>query len=115
MNDYLKEHDLNAPPVGFPVNQPFDPRAMHYFGFLANGQEIRNMSAVRILASWQYANQPTTFSPPTFPSVDIVLDPGETVRYDELHDRAHVIVWIDPSAGIPTGPANVRIRAWAKI
>lgn len=115
MPDYLKDQDLNPPPVGFPVIQPQDPRAMHYFGFLADGQEIKNMSPVRILGTFEYVNQPVPFGPPPFPRIDIILDPGEGVRYDELHERRHVVLWIDPSGGpLPTGPVNVRVRAWAR-
>ena len=36
MRDYLREIDLNPPAaMGGPINNPLDPRAMHYFGFLA--------------------------------------------------------------------------------
>lgn len=117
MSDYLKLVDLNPTINGgiARIDQPFDSRAMHYFGFTSDGQEIRNMSGFRIFASFQYANQPAQFLPAMFPVADLVIDPGETARYDELHERAHVLVWLDPAGIPPLGTAvTVRVRAWKR-
>jgi hypothetical protein len=121
MSDYLKDQDLNPTINGGAarVDQPFDPRAMHYFGFTANGQELRNMSPFRMFVSWSYVNQPTPFTGGPFPQVDAVLEPmgsgGDVIRYDLDHDRSHVVLWLDPAAIPPVGIAvNSRVRAWSK-
>jgi hypothetical protein len=118
-NDYFKEIDLN-PAVGGLVNNPLDPRATHYFGFLAEGQDISIVNPItpqpRIAVSWQFANQPTPAPVPPQPSIDAILDfngTGPGLHYEFHHDRSHVIVWWDPSAAVPTGPAVIRVRAWA--
>lgn len=122
-HDYLKEIDLNPPPAaGGPVTNPLDARAMHYFGFLSEGQEILPVQPVttpsRTLVSWHYANQPTISAVPPPPLIDAVIDfPGSPfpgLRYDSHHERAHVVVWLDPTTAPPPGqPCVVRIRAWA--
>lgn len=119
-NDYLKEVDLN-PAIGGLVNNPLDPRAMHYFGFVSEGQDLALVSPTppnpRVAVSWQYANQPTAVPVPPPPPIDGILDfsggmPG--LHYEFHHDRSFVIVWYDPSAPPPpAGPVVVRIRAWA--
>lgn len=123
-SDYLREIDLNPPPaMGGPVTSPNDPRAMHYFGFLADGQELSLVpptgGPMRVLASFAYANAPLPLPamqpPPVMP--DAVLDftgvtPG--VRYELNHERHHVHVWIDSSVPPPTTPIIVRIRAWRR-
>ena len=125
MQDYLKELDLNPPPaMGGPVNNPLDVRAMHYFGGLSNGQEIKVSPPTaagfpRVLVSWQFASQPTVTSPTPLPAIDEIIDftSGMPIlRYDENHDRSHVIVWMDPAGPIlpPGTPMIVKIRAWAK-
>lgn len=122
MSDYLKDQDLN-PTINLGsarVDQPFDPRAMHYFGFVANGQELRNMCPFRMFGTWSYVNQPTPFTGGPFPAVDFVLDPagsgGDVIRYDENHDRGHVVVWLDPAAIPPVGiVCNLRVRAWSRV
>lgn len=124
MHDYLREIDLNPPPaMGGPINNPLDPRAMHYFGFLSEGQEIVLVQPFtggppRIFISWQYANNPLPppAAPQPPPPVDAIADfsggpPG--VRYETHHERAHAIIWLDPNAPTPTGPMTVRVRAWA--
>lgn len=121
MRDYLKELDLNPPlGLGGPVNNPTDPRAMHYFGFLSEGQELVLVPGVggtsRVFASWHYVNQPLLTLPVPPPLVDVVLDFASgppVVRYEGFHERAHAIVWLDPAAPIVTGPLIVRLRAWA--
>lgn len=120
MSDYLREIDLN-PAVGGPITNPLDPRAMHYFGFLSEGQEISLVQPFtgtpRVLVSFHYANQPTAVPPAVQPPIDGVVDFSggpPALRYDENHNRAHVIVWQDPAAPPPTGPQVVRVRAWSK-
>jgi len=61
--DYFKEIDLNpVPALGGIVNNPLDPRAMHFFGFTAEGQDIQLVNPIsgvpRVAVSWQFANQP---------------------------------------------------------
>lgn len=126
MHDFLKEIDLNPPPaLGGPIVNPLDGRAMHYFGFKSDGQEIAltpptSGGIPRILVSWHYANQPTLTSPPVPPPIDAIVDFGAgppVLRYDENHERPHAIVWLDPSSPLPPPgtPVVVRIRAWAKV
>lgn len=119
-NDFLRVFDLN-PTIGgvaAPITQPNDPRAMFYFGFISKGQEIVVPGGPRIAVSFSYTNQATAFAAPPLLQPDAVLTgvPGfNTIRYDGNHDRAHVVVWIDPSGGIPPmgTAAEVRVRAWA--
>ncbi len=119
MSDYLREIDLN-PPAGGPINNPLDPRAMHYFGFLSEGQEITIVQPFtgtpRILISFHYGNQPTAAPPQPQPPIDAILDFSggpPVVRYEENHNRSHVLVWLDTTAAPPpTGQAMVRVRAW---
>lgn len=93
---------------------------MHYFGFTAEGQDISIVNPItpqpRILVSWQFANQPTSVPIPPPPPIDAVLDfngGGPGLHYEFHHDRNFVIIWWDPSVAVPTGPAIVRVRAWA--
>lgn len=117
MSEFLREIDLNPTINGGPaaVSFPLDVRAMFYFGFTSDGQEIQNQSATnRMLVSWQYGNQPTPFAGATPPPVDEIVDPGKTITVDENHERAHAIVWLDPSQPLPPlgTLAMVRVRAW---
>lgn len=125
-HDYLREIDLNPPAAaGGPINNPLDPRAMHYFGFLSDGQEIQQVMGTggggpfRADVSFHYGNQPTAVPPQPPPPVDAVLDPFgapiSMVRYEVNHERRHVLVWLDPSfQPVPQGPCVVRVRAWAR-
>lgn len=126
-HDYLREIDLNPNINGAPapINSPLDPRAMHYFGFLANGQEVTvpmqtaGGGPFRADVSFHYGNQPTATAPQPQPAIDAVLDPFgapfPVVRYEENHDRRHLLVWLDPSyTPVPQGPCIVRVRAWAR-
>lgn len=124
MRDYLREIDLNPPPaMGGPINNPLDPRAMHYFGFLSEGQEIvqalPSTGPAKVFVSWDYANNPLLPPAPPIPPppVDAILDFAggpPVVRYETHHERCHAIVWLDPNAAPPpTGPMIVRVRAWA--
>lgn len=119
-NDYLVELDLNPPvAAGGPINNPLDPRAMRYFGFMSEGQQLDLVQPFsgnpRVFASWHMGHQsPGTPQPP--PPVDAVLDFSggpPTRRWDQSHNRAHVIVWLDPTTPV-TGSAIVRISAWAR-
>lgn len=121
-HDYLREIDLNPPPAaGGPITSPLDPRAMHYFGFLADGQEVTLVhpftGTPRVLMSFHYGNQPTTAPAQPQPPIDAILDFSSgppVVRYETGHQRAHVLVWQDPTiAPPPGGQSVVRVRAWA--
>lgn len=122
MSDYLREIDLNPTINGAaaPVTSPFDPRAMHYFGFLSEGQDVVLVQPFpgnpRVLISFQYANQPTALPIPPQPLIEGVVDfaANSSSKYEDRHQRAHVLVWLDPAAVPPFGqPAVVRVRAWA--
>jgi hypothetical protein len=121
-NDYFQQIDLNvAPAAGGPINFPLDARAMHYFGFASNGQQIQLLDGLPIgnvvLFSWRYAQQPGIGPAPTPPQADGALDftSGPPLqRYENSHDRAHVLVWLDGPPP-PTGQlCRVRISAWSK-
>lgn len=124
MSDYLREIDLNPPAAaGGPIVNPLDPRAMHYFGFLSNGQEVSLAPPAanpRVAVSWHYGNQPTGAPimppPPTDAILDFAVGPP-LLRYEVNHDRRHVLVWLDmsgPNPPPPGQPVVVRVRAWAK-
>ncbi len=121
-HDYLREIDLNPPAaIGPPVTSPLDPRAMHYFGFLANGQEISIVPPFqgqpRVAASFHYGNQPTVVPPQPQPPIDAILDTTTfppLVRYEVNHDRSHVLVWLDNPLPPIGQPVLVRVRAWAR-
>lgn len=123
MHDYLREIDLNPTINGAaaPVTSPLDPRAMHYFGFTSDGQEVTLVQPFagqpRVLASFHYGNQPTAAPVPPQPAIDGVLDfssGNPMLHYEQNHERAHVLVWLDPNNVPPLGqPAVVRVRAWA--
>lgn len=124
-NDYLREIDLNPlPALGGPIINPLDPRAMHYFGFESNGQEIsaagQPTGQGRVAASFHYGNQPTALPPQPPPPIDAIIDNTTfppVVRYEVNHDRSHVLVWLDnngPNPPLPGQPVLVRVRAWAK-
>lgn len=119
-NDYMSERDLNTA-TGGPVTSPLDPRAMHYFGFLSDAQQISLVQPFagqpRVLISFHYGNQPTAapIQPP--PPIDAVLDfsGGPPIVERRDHRRAHVLVWLDPANVPPAGqPAVVRITAQAR-
>lgn len=116
--DYLKEIDLNPTVNGaaWRVNQPLDERALHWFGFVADVQEIRNLSPFRVFVSFNYAYNPGMGLPfPPMPTVDAILDPvGGTNAYirDENHERQHALVWLDPAA-IPAQGMQVLVRLTA--
>lgn len=120
-HDYLKEFDI-APPaaLGGPINNPLDTRALHYFGFTSEAQEIILVNPIpanaRVLVSWQFANQPTPALPPPPPVIHAVLDFAAglpVVRYEGFHERAHAVIWLDPAAAV-AGPLIVRLRAWSR-
>lgn len=122
-NDYFQQIDLNVPvAAGGPINTPLDPRAMHYFGFLANGQQIQLLDGLpvgnSVQFSFRYAQAPGVGPGPTPPQADGALDffGGPPLsRYENSHDRAHVLVWLDGPA-LPAGAqCRVRISAWSKV
>jgi hypothetical protein len=122
-NDYLRIVDLNptinAAPA--PVITATDPRALHMFDFVANGQRITNASGFRVFYSFdhEYAQGGTIPMPPV-PGVKVhgVLQPGAvTPPYEGTHDRGHVLVWLDPSQAPMPGqgvPVEVHVQAWQK-
>lgn len=119
-HDYFRELDLNPMVNGAPapINNPLDPRALHYFGFLSTDQEISfgnpSGGSPRVLVSFHYGNQPTAAPPAVQPPIDGVLDfsGGPPVVQRLNHDRAHVLVWLDPAISPPpTGPVIVRVSA----
>ncbi len=121
MSDYYRVIDLNPPAaLGGPIVNPLDPRAMHYFGFTSEGQEILLLQPFAgqptIDVSWHCANQPTTVPAMPPPPIDGVLSSTTfpaVLRYDEHHERAHAIVWLDPLVLPPAGqPVLVSVRAW---
>lgn len=123
MHDYFREIDLNPMVNGAPapINNPLDPRAMHYFGFLATDQEITfgnpAVGSPRVLVSFHYGNQPTAVPPAVQPPIDGVLDfaAGPPMVQRLNHERYHAIVWLDPtSQPPPTGPVTVRVSARAR-
>lgn len=124
MSDYLREIDLNPTVNGAaaPITNPLDPRALHYFGFMSEGQEIALVQPfpgqpTRVLVSFHDANQPTAAPVMPPPAIDGVVDFSTgpaALRYDDHHERAHVLVWLDPAAVPPQGQAAiVRVRGWA--
>lgn len=120
-NNYFQQIDLN-PAVGGPINNPLDMRAMHYFGFLSQGQQLQLLDGLpvgnTVLFSFDYASPPLIGPLPPFPQVDGALDffggASNVMRFDTHHDRAHVLVWLDGPA-LPAGQqCRVRISAWAQ-
>ncbi len=95
---------------------------MHYFGFQSSGQEISLTSPTsgqpRVLASFHHGNQPTAVPPQPQPPIDAILDFSfgpPMKRWENSHDRRHVLLWLDPaSVPPPTGPVLVRVMAWAR-
>lgn len=122
--NYFQVIDLNVPPAaGGPIANALDPRAMHYFGFLAQGQQIQLVDGMpvgnQVLYSFRYAQAPGIGPAPTPPQADGVLDffggpASQTARFDLDSDRAHVLVWLDGPV-LPAGQqCRVRISAWRK-
>jgi hypothetical protein len=121
-NDYFDQFDLNQPAAtGGPVNTPLDRRAMHYFGFLSQGQQIVLLDPLpvgnTVQYSWQYVRISGIGAPPPLPQPDGAMQfagPAPFGRYENSHDRAHVLVWLDGPA-LPAGQTcRVQISAWSK-
>lgn len=119
-NDYFSEIDLNPTVNGAPapIISPLDPRAMHFFGFLSTDQEIAFKNPINgqpvVNVSFHYGNQPTAAPPAVQPPIDGVLDfnGGQPFLQRLNHDRAHVIVWLDPTS-VVNGACVVRVSARA--
>lgn len=122
-SDYFTEIDLNpAPAVGGPITTPQDRRAMHYFGFVANGQQIALIDpppqGTHVLFSFAYGNQPGLGPIATDIQAHGALDffggpAGSVARFENSHDRAHVLIWLDTAP--PAGQQlRVRVTAWRK-
>ena len=128
-HDYFRLVDLN-PAIGGAVIDPRDPRALHFFTFLADGQHIGLASFTatsgRVLYSFDDDHQVGGTPPlPALPmpgQVEVhgvlvnAAPPGlQEARYTELHERRSVRVWLDPSQVPPTGQAvEAFVKAWAK-
>lgn len=121
-NDYFTEIDLNpAAAAGGPVMAPVDRRAMHYFGFVANGQQIVLLDPLpqgsHVLFSFVYANQPgvgpVANDVQAHGALDFFGPNAQSARYEGSHDRAHVLLWLDvaPPAG---QQVRVRVSAWRR-
>lgn len=120
--DYFTEIDLN-PPLPLPaINSPLDRRAMHYFGFVAAGQEITLLGGLpqgmRVLYSFDYGNAPgigpVAQVVQANGSLDFAGPFANTVRYEGSHERQHVLVWLDGATAAGGQPVLVRVRAWRK-
>lgn len=98
--DYFKLIGLNIPvAAGGPINVPLDPRAMHYFGFTSNVQQITLLDGLPIgntvLFSFRYAQSPGVGPVPPQPQADGAIaftGGGPLSRWENSHDRAHVLV-----------------------
>jgi hypothetical protein len=121
-SDFFRQIDLNQPvATGGPINNSLDLRAMQYFGFLANGQQLQLLDGLplgnTVLFSFRYAQSPGIGPVPVPPQADgaIQFAGGPPVaRYENSHDRAHVIVWLDGPA-LPAGQqCRVQVTAWAR-
>lgn len=121
-SDFFRVIDLNVPPAaGGPINNPLDLRAMQYFGFLSNGQQLQLIDPLPIgntvLFSFRYAQSPGIGPVPPFPQADGAVQfagGGPFARYENSHDRAHVLVWVDGPA-LPAGlQCRVQVSAWSK-
>lgn len=121
--DYFTEIDLNQPVAfGGPVIGPLDRRAMHYFGFTANGQQILLVDGLpqgtRVLYSFCYGNPPGLGPIATDIQAHGALDffgpVGAIGRWENSHDRAHVLVWMDGPVPPVAQQVRVRVSAWAK-
>lgn len=121
-NDYFTEIDLNpAAALGGPVIGPLDRRAMHYFGFVAEGQQITLIdpppAGGRVLFSFDYGNPPGLGPVATDIQAHGALDffGGVGVpRWENSHDRAHVLVWYDGALPPAGQQMRVRVSAWRK-
>ncbi|MES2211508.1 MAG: hypothetical protein V4515_15190 [Chloroflexota bacterium] len=121
--DYFRQIDLNQPvATGGPINQPSDARALHYFGFLSQGQQLQLLDGLpvgnAVLFSFRYVEQPGLGPVPPMPQADGALDfafgPPTIMRWENSHDRAHVLVWIDGPA-LPVGQlCRVRVSGWKR-
>lgn len=126
-NDYFRLVDLNPGTILNPVTDPRDPRAMCWFGFVAQGQRV----------SLEFGNNPPppglrvlyTFDYDYFTGVGAVPVPSSSRPHGvlqmnsptdqdqqdiELHDRSFVAFWIDPTGAQPgTGQTvQVTVKAW---
>jgi hypothetical protein len=123
MSDYFTEIDLNIPAAaGGPISAPLDRRAMHYFGFKADGQQLLLLDGIptgtRVLFSFDYGNPPGLGPVATDIQAHGALDffgpAGAVSRYEGLHERAHVLVWLDGPPPPIGQQVRVRVTAWAK-
>jgi hypothetical protein len=126
-NDYFRIVDLNPPAPAAPIVDPRDPRAMCYFGFVAQGQRISMEfgtnpppNGLRILYTFDYEyNGGVGTVPPVAAKPHGMLAIGggpadQDQMYIELHDRAFVALWIDPTGTQPAVGQTVQasVRAW---
>lgn len=128
--DYFRIVDLN-PNIGglpLPVNDPRDPRALCYFGFVANRQRLLLATVglpqgIRILYSFDLdhfvgGGLPQLPPPGKVHPHGVLEFAGSPNGFEEAlldHDRSHVIIWLDPSSPVPvTQAVAVSVRASAR-
>lgn len=121
--DYFTEIDLNpAAAAGGPIVGPLDRRAMHYFGFGSHGQQLLLLDGLpqgtRVLFSFHYGNPPglgpTATDIQAHGALDFFGPNSGMARYENSHDRAHVLVWIDGPPPPVAQQVRVRVAAWSK-
>lgn len=122
-NDYFTEIDLNPTINGAPslVNGPQDRRAMYYFGFTSEGQQIVLIDPLpaggRVLFSFDFTNPPglgpIAANVQAHGAIDFTGDPAFP-RYEGYHERKHVLVWYDGAAPAMGQQLRVRVSAWRK-
>ena len=121
MSDYFTEIDLNQPAAaGGPVVLPTDRRAMHYFGFTSQGQQLLLLDALpqgsRVLFSFDYANPPglgpIAQDVQAHGALELFGPASQLARYETHHDRAHVLVWLDGALPPAGQVVRVRVSAW---
>lgn len=124
LTNYFRVIDLNQPAAtGGPITTPLDQRAMHYFGFVSQGQQIQLVDGLpagtSVLFTFRYANAPGVGVAPLAPQPDGMLDffggpNSQTARFDLDSDRAHVLVWLDGPPPPVGQQVRVRVSAWKR-
>lgn len=125
-NDFFRIVDLNPGTILNPVTDPRDPRGQCYFGFIAQGQRLSlefgttaPPPGLRVLYTFDYEyNTGVGVPPPSVAKPHGMLQMNSPTDQDqfyvELHERAFVALWIDPTGVLPaTGQTvQVGVKAW---